>query len=225
VRGNSFGVCPLTRLVARDCSQLATLSHKGRGEDFSHPAALVLAMRFFAHPRHGASEEKNSPPKPKKRKPDLRQMPSGSGGSDASRSGAAHKNANSEWRIANGRPIKPYSPFAIPHSPIKKEAERRQTLFLNRCAFRQSAHPAGRARLSAFHGGSRQRDAGPQGSAPGHAFRDPPERTILWTANRGEDRAPLHGRYPRRNNPGAASTSRAGRYAGRMMPEAARVQR
>ena len=39
----------------------------------------------------------------------------------------------------------------------KKEAERRQTLSATAC-LAASAHPAGRARLSAFHGGSRPRD-------------------------------------------------------------------
>ena len=69
--------------------------------------------------------------------------------------------------------------------------------------------------------------AGPQGSAPGHASGDSPERSILWTANRGEDRAHLHGSYPRRKNqrnhcPRTVSTSRAGHDAGRLMPDAAR---
>src|SRR5665213_2182461 len=69
--------------------------------------------------------------------------------------------------------------------------------------------------------------AGPQGSAPGHASGDSPERSILWTANRGEDRAHLHGCYPRRKNqrnhcPRTVSTSRAGHDAGRRMPDAAR---
>ena len=64
--------------------------------------------------------------------------------------------------------------------------------------------------------------AGPQGSAPGHASGDSPERSILWTANRGEDRARLHGCYPRRTNPRTVSTSRAGHNAGRLMPDAAR---
>ena len=47
------------------------------------------------------------------------------------------------------------------------------------------------------------------------------------TANRGEDRARLHGCYPRRktqrnNCPRTVSTSRAGHDAGRLMPDAAR---
>src|ERR1700682_3271002 len=45
-------------------------------------------------------------------------------------------------------------------SSLKKEgeAERRQTLFTNRHILRCGAHPAGRARLSAFHHGSRLRE-------------------------------------------------------------------
>ena len=66
-----------------------------------------------------------------------------------------------------------------------------------------------------------------QGSASGHASGDsagaldpvrPPQPG-------GGDLTLLHGRYPRPTCPSPASTSRAGRYAGRMMPDAARVQR
>jgi hypothetical protein len=61
----------------------------------------------------------------------------------------------------------PIHPLAPPHKgegnkQIKKEAERRETLFLNRYTFRCSARLAIRARLSAFHCGSRWAVVTPQ---------------------------------------------------------------
>ena len=48
------------------------------------------------------------------------------------------------------------------------------------------------------------------------------ERTILWTANRGEDRGLLHGRYPRPPVPVQGLNTRTGRSTGALMPKAAR---
>jgi hypothetical protein len=73
--------------------------------------------------------------------------------------------------------------------PAPKEAERRETLFLNRRAFLdavrglQSALASRRSTAALTEG-----TFVAQGSASGHAFRDSPEHAILWTANRGEDR-------------------------------------
>ena len=56
-----------------------------------------------------------------------------------------------------------YSLFAISFSPFvisskRREAERRQTRVTNRRILRCGTHPAGRARLSAFHHGSHLRE-------------------------------------------------------------------
>jgi hypothetical protein len=103
----------------------------------------------------------------------------------------------------------------------EKEAERRQTRvsLLHRKA--QRAPCAGRARLSAFHCGSRQGDGwSPRLSVrpcfPGQSGAFGPQRP---PQPGGGDLALCHGRYPRRNNPSAVSTSHAGRRAGRMIPE------
>ncbi len=48
------------------------------------------------------------------------------------------------------------------------------------------------------------------------------ERTILWTANRGEDRGLLHGRYPRPPVPVQGLNTHSGRSTGALMPKAAR---
>jgi hypothetical protein len=91
---------------------------------------------------------------------------------------------------------------------------------LRKPSARCGARPAGRARLPAFHCGSRQGDfRRPRLSVRPCFLRTWPEHAILWTANRGEDRMLLHGRYPRRTCPSPVSTSRAGRCAGRMMPK------
>ncbi len=103
----------------------------------------------------------------------------------------------------------------------KKEAERRKAQTSNHRALRCGAAPAGAARLSAFHRGSRQRDVGPQGSASGHASWDlagafdpvrPPQPG-------GGNLAPLHGITRAAPVPVQRSTSRTGRCAGRLMPE------
>jgi hypothetical protein len=93
---------------------------------------------------------------------------------------------------------------------------------------RRSAHPgqgalACRRSTAALARGT----AGPQGSASGHAFRDSPERSILnGRPNQGAETKRLSTGVTRAaTNPNPASTSQAGRCAGRLMPDAARVQR
>ena len=66
--------------------------------------------------------------------------------------------------------------------------------------------------------------AGPQGSASGHASGEQsgafsPVRPLQPGSG---DLALFHGHYPRRTDRPTASTSHAGRCAGRMMPDAAR---
>ena len=90
-------------------------------------------------------------------------------------------------------------------SSLKKEgeAERRQTLFTNRHILRCGAHPAGRARLSAFHHGSRLREYSSRrlGFRPG----------FLGLG--------LRGRYPASPVPVQGCTSHPGHLAGRLIPK------
>ena len=100
-----------------------------------------------------------------------------------------------------------------------------------RATERRLAPPSacGRARLPAFHHGSRQRDFRPKGSAPGQASWDSAGSARSSTA------APTGGRRPcavatgvtrpEKPVPVQRRTSRAGRSAGRLMPEAARERR
>ncbi len=77
----------------------------------------------------------------------------------------------------------------------KQNAERRS---LSSALARCGARPAGRARLSAFHCGSCQGDCSSPRRNPGQSFlRLGGSLRVLRTANRGESRKPLHGRYPR----------------------------
>jgi hypothetical protein len=109
--------------------------------------------------------------------------------------------------------------FDCPHASGVRYAPRKERL----------APPSacGRARLPAFHRGSCQGDFRPQGSASGQASWDasgaldpvrPPQPG-------GGDLTRLNGCYPPRPVPVQRSTSRAGRIAGRMMPETARERR
>jgi hypothetical protein len=122
---------------------------------------------------------------------------------------------------------------------LQKEAERRETLFLNRRVFRRGARLAIRARLSAFHCGSRQGDfRRPRLSVrpcfPGQSGardlmdRQPGRRPHAFPVHDPEkvetgfpkDHAPTNTGVTRAETcPSAVSTSRAGRNAGRMMPE------
>ena len=90
----------------------------------------------------------------------------------------------------------------------RKEAERRQTQIRIRRIFRCGARLARRARLSAFHHGSRQRESSSLrlGFRPGFLGRG------------------LNGRYPPSPVPVQGSTSHPGHSAGRLMPETAREQ-
>ena len=106
-----------------------------------------------------------------------------------------------------------------PQTKGKRNAERR---VVTTRALRARGAPCGALASRRPTAALARETAGPQGSAPGHASGDSPERSILWTANRGEDRAHLHGRYPRRTNPRTVSTSRTGHDTGRLMPDAAR---
>ena len=93
---------------------------------------------------------------------------------------------------------------------------------------RRSAHPGQGALACRRSTAALAREtAGPQGSASGHAFRDSPERSVRYgRPNRGAETLRVSTGVTRaETNPSAASTSRAGRCAGRLMPDAARVQR
>jgi hypothetical protein len=98
----------------------------------------------------------------------------------------------------------PHSPFAIPSSI--EEAERRQTLILILRTFRCGSRFAKRARLSASHHGSRQRES----SSLRLSFRP-------CFLGRG-----LNGCYPPSPVPAQGNTPRPGHSAGGLMPEAAR---
>ncbi len=109
----------------------------------------------------------------------------------------------------------------------KQNADRRVS---NCCTCRRSAHPAGRARLSAFHCGSRQGDSwsprlGVRPCFPGRSGAFDPVRP---PQPGGGDLARLRGRYPRRNNkrPSQCSEHLARRSLCRQDDaRAARVQR
>ncbi len=93
---------------------------------------------------------------------------------------------------------------------------------------RRSAHPGQGALACRRSTAALAREtAGPQGSASGHAFRDSPERSIRYgRPNRGAETKRISTGVTRaETNPSAASTSHAGRCAGRLMPDAARVRR
>jgi hypothetical protein len=82
----------------------------------------------------------------------------------------------------------------------------------------------GRARLSAFHHGSRQRDFRHLWLSfrPGFLGRGRALDPVRPPQPGGGDLALLHGRYPRLPVPAQGCTSRPGHSAGRLMPEAAR---
>jgi hypothetical protein len=69
---------------------------------------------------------------------------------------------------------------------------------LSSALVRCGARPAGRARLPAFHCGSCQGDCSSPRRNPGQSFLGlGGSLRVLRTANRGESRKHLHGRYPR----------------------------
>jgi hypothetical protein len=96
-----------------------------------------------------------------------------------------------------------FSLFVIPSLTKKREAERRQTRVTNRRILRCGTHPAGRARLSAFHHGFRLREYSSRrlGFRPG----------FLGLG--------LHGRYPPSPVPVQGCTSHPGHHAGRLIPK------
>ncbi len=125
----------------------------------------------------------------------------------ASRSGPVHERTN-------GRKNK-----------RKQNADRRGSPCFT---LRRSAHPGQGALACRRSTAALAREtAGPQGSASGHAFRDSPEHSVRYgRPNRGAETLRVSTGVTRaETNPSAASTSRAGRCAGRLMPDAARVQR
>src|ERR1700680_770071 len=106
-----------------------------------------------------------------------------------------------------------YSLFPIPFSllvtffPQKEgEAERRQTLFTNRRILRCGAHPAGRARLSAFHHGSHLRE-----------YLIPKARLQARLPGTRSERA-----FPAFACPSPGSTSHPGRRSGTLINQDAR---
>ena len=129
-------------------------------------------------------------------------------------------------------------PYETHEHKRKQNADRRGSPCFT---FRRSAHPGQGAHACRRSTAALAREtAGPQGSASGHAFRDSPERSVLYgRSNRGaetlrfavhdpvfrQDHAPLAGVTRAGTNPSAVSTSHAGHCAGRLMPDAARVQR
>jgi hypothetical protein len=124
------------------------------------------------------------------------------------------------WRRSNPDFIFALDCFAFARNDKRKETERRETHFHLSAPYGCGtapagavSRPAGRARLSAFHRGSRWGVVISQlSSRPGFLGRG--GRTILLTANRGEDRNVLRGRYPRPTCPSPVSTSRTGRSTG-----------
>ena len=134
-------------------------------------------------------------------------------------------------------------PYETHERQRKQNADRRGSPCFT---FRRSAHPGQGALACRRSTAALAREtAGPQGSASGHAFRDGPERSVLYgRSNRGaetlrfamhdpekwmpvfrQDHAPLAGVTRAETSPSAVSTSHAGHCAGRLMPDAARVQR
>ncbi len=110
-----------------------------------------------------------------------------------------------------------------------KEAERRQTrVSLLHLAAKRAPWP-GRARLSAFHCGSRQGDSwSPRLSVrprfPG-SVRSVRSDTAAPTGGRRPRASPRVLPAPEKHCPSPVSTSHTGHGAGRVMPDAARVQR
>jgi hypothetical protein len=95
----------------------------------------------------------------------------------------------------------------------KKEAERRKTLIRILCTLRYSSRLARRARQSAFHHGSCQRDASPQGSASGQASCDAVfagvTRSLRSQSSDSTSRTGRNaGEHDARSRPRAAVTSR-----------------
>jgi hypothetical protein len=150
--------------------------------------------------------------------------------------------------FSNGLPSAPFLGFRCarprPQTKGKRNAERRVVVTRARSARRALRSALASRRPTAALA---RETAGPQGSAPGHATGDSPERSILYgRPNRGaetlrfavhdpekwmpvfrQDHAPLAGvtragKTNETNCPRTASTSRAGHSAGRMMPDAAR---
>jgi hypothetical protein len=95
----------------------------------------------------------------------------------------------------------------------EKEAERRKTHSSNRRIRRCSARLAGRARLPAFHRGSRRRDCSSPRLSVRPCFlgfgRSVRSQSSLQPGS--ENLAPLHGRYPRRKNKNLSQSSEAPR--------------
>jgi hypothetical protein len=143
------------------CARRST-SPRTRGE--VKPNALALAARLFA-PRLNFQQPLSNNPR---RNPDLRQINPAVERPEGSRSGHGELRRVGEprgLRCCLAHPTKLAS-----GNKRKQNAEKR--CFLNRCTSRCSARLTIRARLSAFHCGSRQGDVGPQGSASGHASGD-----------------------------------------------------
>ena len=98
----------------------------------------------------------------------------------------------------------------------KKEAERQKTLIRILCTLRYSSRLARRARLPAFHHGSCQRDASPQGSAPGQASWDVVSTGVIRCLLSQSGGCTPHtgrnaGEHDARSRPGVAVTSRYAR--------------
>ena len=95
----------------------------------------------------------------------------------------------------------------------KKEAERRQTRVTTAAPSPVQRPPCGRARLTAFHRGSRLRDVSPKSSGPGQASWDTVvagvTRRFLSQSSECTSQTGLNaGRHDARTRPGAAVTSR-----------------
>jgi len=108
------------------------------------------------------------------------------------------------------------------HERRKRNADRR--VCPTSAPYGRGARPAGRARLSAFHHGSCRQGFRPLGATPGQASWDVAGRSIRYgRPNRGAKISRSYAGVTRaRLSQSRERTSRTGRSAGQMMPEAAR---
>ena len=112
---------------------------------------------------------------------------------------------------------------SCPTNKRKRNAGRR--ISPSSAPYGRGSRSAERARLSAFHHGSRQRDFRRLRLSfrPGFLGRGKSARSLKARPNRGAETLRIFsGRYPPLPVPVQRSTSRAGHSAGRLMPEAAR---
>ena len=198
----------------------------------------VLAVVFFAPELCGTPLLKK-----RRRQPDLRQMPlaveiAGSAsliGDGARSSGSKRSEIRDDLAAFHRRcsrvslrSTRGYKIFSDLLPAIKGSRTPTDAVSLLHLPAKRAPWP-GRARLSAFHCGSRQGDSWSPRLSVRPCFRDSPERSVLYgRSNRGAETLRVSTGVTRAEtdtNPSAVSTSHAGHCAGRLMPDAARVQR